>query len=177
DKETEWKKEFLHLLPDTNLLINVRLRKLIEEKHKSVNKAEAARVAKTFPKGAAIFKTVCQACHGVDGNGINSLAPPLQNSNWVLGNKNKLISIVLYGLTGPVTVGDKVYKAPEINGEMPGIESNEDFKDEDIAQVLSFIRNSWGNKAEKISADDITNIRKKYKNRQTPFTIKELEKP
>ncbi|MEO6137031.1 MAG: dehydrogenase, partial [Ginsengibacter sp.] len=42
DKETEWKKEFLHLLPDTNLLINVRLRKLIEEKHKSVNKAEAA---------------------------------------------------------------------------------------------------------------------------------------
>ena len=139
-----------------------------------VNK-EVIHISKEYPRGAGIFKSVCQTCHGADGNGVTALAPPLNGSNWVQGDKNKLISIVLYGLTGPVRIAGKLYKSPEINGDMPGIGANKDFTDEDIAEVLSFIRASWNNKAGKINAADIGPIRKKYNQRQKAFTMEELE--
>ncbi len=104
------------------------------------------------------------------------LAPPLNKSEWVTGDKDKLISIVLYGLTGPVKVNGKIYKAPEINGEMPGLGNNKEFSDEAIAQLLSFIRNSWSNKAAKIDSTDINKIRKKFQVRQKSFTVEELNK-
>jgi len=112
----------------------------------------------------------------MDGNGVTALAPPLNNSNWVKGDKNKLIPIVLYGLHGSVEVAGKVYQAPEINGEMPGIGQNKDYTDDDISQILNYVRNSWSNKSEKISAADIQNIRTQFKDRQKPFTMEELRK-
>jgi mono/diheme cytochrome c family protein len=139
------------------------------------NTAKFKELAKLYPKGSAIFQTVCQTCHGADGNGITALAPPLNGSNWVQGDKDKLIPIVLYGLTGPIRIAGKLYKSPEINGDMPGIGSNKDFSDEDIAEVLSFIRASWNNKAGKINAGDIGPIRKKYNQRQKAFTMEELD--
>ena len=174
--EAAFYKEAIAINPDTSLAINKRLRKVIEDMAKAKNGPNAKALLKQFPKGAALFQSVCQTCHGTDGNGVASLAPPLNNSNWVLGNKDQLIPIVLYGLTGPVKVASKVYKAPEVTGEMPGIGGNKDYADEDIAQVLSYIRNSWSNKAQKISTDDIGNARKKYKDRQKPFTMEELNK-
>ena len=135
----------------------------------------AKKLAKDFPRGAFIFGTLCQTCHGTDGNGVSSLAPPLNNSNWVKGDKNKLIPIVLFGLHGPVEVAGKIYKAPEINGEMPGIGQNRDFSDDDIAQVLNYVRNSWSNKAERINASDIQRTRNKFKDRQKPFVMEELK--
>ncbi|HTI93997.1 MAG TPA: c-type cytochrome [Puia sp.] len=141
-----------------------------------INTAKFKALAKLYPKGAAIFQTVCQTCHGADGNGVTALAPPLNGSNWVQGDKNKLISIVLYGLTGPVRIAGKLYKSPEVNGDMPGIGANKDFSDEDIAQVLSFIRASWNNKAGSINAADIGPIRKKYNGRQKAFTMEELQR-
>ncbi len=140
------------------------------------NNSNLKTLADEFPKGFALFHAVSQTCHGVDGYGVNGLAPPLNNSNWVQGDKNKLISIVLYGLSGPVKVAGKEYKAPEVSGEMPGIGTNKDFSDEDIAQVLSFIRGSWSNRAGKIKAGDVVNIRKALKDRQKSFTEEELNK-
>lgn len=55
------------------------------------------KLQKEFPKRYATFNTVCQTCHGANGNGIKFFAPPLNGYNWVLGDKNKLISVVLYG--------------------------------------------------------------------------------
>ena len=140
------------------------------------NTSKFRELAKLYPKGSAIFQTVCQTCHGADGNGVTALAPPLNGSNWVQGDKNKLIPIVLYGLTGPIRIAGKLYKSPEINGDMPGIGSNKDFSDEDIAEILSFIRASWNNKAGQINATDIGPIRKKYNGRQKAFTMEELER-
>jgi mono/diheme cytochrome c family protein len=140
-----------------------------------VNK-EVIHISKEYPRGEGIFKSVCQTCHGADGNGVTALAPPLNGSNWVQGDKNKLIPIVLYGLTGPIRIAGKLYKSPEINGDMPGIGSNKDFSDEDIAEVLSFIRASWNNKAGRINTADIGPIRKKYNQRQKAFTMEELER-
>lgn len=176
NKENTWYKELMGFNPDTNLVINKRLKKVMEDIVNTKNRSDAQGIAKEFPKGVKLFQSVCQTCHGLDGNGIKSLAPPLNNSNWVVGDKNKLISIVLYGLSGPVTVDGKVYQAPEINGEMPGIGSNKEISDDDVAQVLNFIRNSWGNKAPKITIKDVTYIRNKFKGRQKSFTIDELSK-
>ncbi len=174
DEETAWFKISTNLNPDTNLIINRRLKTVINDKTKTLNKNNAKKLEKDFPKGAKLFQSVCQTCHGTDGSGIQSLAPPLNNSNWVNGDKNTLISIVLYGLNGPVLVAGKVYKAPEINGEMPGIGNNSDIEDDDVAQVLNYIRNSWSNHGSKITVDDVKTIRNKFKGRQKSFTIKEL---
>jgi mono/diheme cytochrome c family protein/glucose/arabinose dehydrogenase len=175
NKEAAFYKAALKINPDTSVTINKRLKKVLEDIAAAKNSSNAKALQKQYPRGAAIFQSVCQTCHGKDGNGVTSLAPPLNNSEWVKGDKNKFISIVLYGLTGPVKVNGKVYKAPEINGDMPGIFENKEFSDSDIAQLLSLIRNSWNNKAEKITEEDIKTIRAKEKGRQNSFTAEELE--
>lgn len=176
NKEAAYYKEAISFNADTTLAINKRLKKVIDDIVSAKNNSNAKKLAKEFPKGVALFESICQTCHGKDGNGVPSLAPPLNGSDWVTGDKNKLIPIVLYGLTGPVKVAGKVYKSPEINGDMPGIGQNTEFTDEDIAQLLSFVRKSWSNKAGKISAADVTNTRNKYKDRQKTFTAEELNK-
>jgi mono/diheme cytochrome c family protein len=157
---------------DTTLILNIRLKKVIEDIDNA--KKNKSNLAIEFPRGAAIFKSNCQTCHGSDGNGITSLAPPLNNSNWVIGNKNHVSGIVLYGLTGPIKIGNKLYESPEINGEMPGIASNKDFSDADIADLLNYIRTSWNNKGEKVRTEEVTATRNKFKGRQRPFTMQEL---
>lgn len=174
DKEAAYYAEIRKKEPDTSLVINKRLSKVIADIAKAKNNSNVEKLAKLYPKGATIFRSLCQTCHGTDGNGVTALAPPLNGSNWVQGDKNRLIPIVLYGLTGPVTVAGKTYKAPEISGDMPGIGANKEFTDKDIAQVLSYVRNAWNNKAEKITAADVSAIREKYKDRQKTFTMEEL---
>jgi len=177
NKEAAYYKEALRYNTDTSLAINKRLKKVIDDIAKAKNNSNAKNIAEEFPKGVAIFSSICQTCHGTDGNGVPALAPPLNRSDWVTGDKNKLISIVLYGLTGPVKVAGKVYKAPEINGDMPGIGQSKEFTDSEIAELLNFIRHSWGNKGrDKIIPADVTNIRNKLKDRQKPFTTEELNK-
>jgi mono/diheme cytochrome c family protein len=176
NNEDAFYKKSIALNPDTSLVLNKRLRKVMDDIAKAKSGSNAKALAKAYPKGAALFQSVCQTCHGADGNGVSALAPPLNNSNWVQGDKNKLIPIVLYGLTGPIKVGGKLYTSPEINGDMPGIGANKEFTDDDIAQVLSFIRQSWNNKAGEISTADISNTRNKYKDRQKTFTMDELNR-
>jgi mono/diheme cytochrome c family protein len=176
NKENAFYKQALKINPDTSIAINKRLIKLIADIQAAKNTSNADKIKREYPRGAALFKSVCQTCHGADGNGVISLAPPLNKSEWVAGEKNRLISIVLYGLTGPVSVNGKLYKAPEINGDMPGIFENKEMSDDDIADLLNFIRNSWNNKASKISANDIITIRDKNTGRQNAYTADELKK-
>ncbi len=160
---------------DTNLIVRRRLEKVLVDitNHRKARLDEA--LVREYPRGNLLFKTICQTCHGADGDGIQSLAPPLNHSELVTGKKERLIAIVLYGLTGPVQVNGKVYKSPEINGDMPGIASNDEFSDGDIAQLLSFIRNAWSNKADKVTEGEVQAVRRKYKGRQKSFTMEELQ--
>ncbi|TDH23541.1 dehydrogenase [Segetibacter sp. 3557_3] len=173
--EETFAKQVSLQVTDRAMAINKSLNTIITniQNGKTIN-SEALK--KDFPKGLALYNAVCQTCHGAEGNGIKTLAPPLRNSDWVVGDKNRLIKIVLYGLTGPVTVNKKVYKAPEITGEMPGIGNNTDYSDEDIAQVLSLIRKSWSNNADKVKAEEVTDVRRKLSGRQKAFTTDELNK-
>jgi len=164
---------YTDLAADTSFAISKRLRKLIEDKEKkSINSVD---VSKDYPKGASLFRSICQTCHGADANGINGLAPPLNRSDWVTGDQNRLVKVILYGLSGPIKIGTKVYKSPEISGEMPGLAANSNFSDEDIAQVANYIRNSWSNKGGKISREVVSEIREKYKGRQNAFNEVELK--
>jgi len=161
-----------------SLFIMKGLKKIMNDVAHYQSNQDKIELANRFPRGARLFNNNCQACHKMDGNGAPSMAPPLNNSEWVVGDKKTLISIALHGLTGPVEVNGKLYKAPEISGDMPGLESNRDLVDEDIAQVLNFIRNSWNNsktKTEDITSQDVHEVRKKYSGRTAPFTAEELK--
>jgi len=174
-REESFKETIAKFEPDTNLKINKHLQSVITAYNNAQKNRDPKVLAKQYPKGSALFLSTCQTCHSADGNGIASLAPPLNKSQWVNGDKNTLLSIVLFGLTGPVNVNGHVYQAPEIAGDMPGIGHSEEISDEDIAQLLSFIRSSWQNNAGKVDVKDVVSVRQKFKSRQKAFTVEELE--
>lgn len=175
NKEASFLKLFSSRMPQKTF-IHERFTNVIADISSNLKNKDINLLKKQYPRGAGLYFSTCQACHGATGNGVQSLAPPLNHSEWVTGSKDKVIAILLFGLTGPVKVNNKVYKAPEINGDMPGIGSNKDILDEDIAQLLSFIRNAWGNTAPKITREEVIQIRKKFNGRKTPFTVEELNK-
>ncbi|RYE19402.1 MAG: dehydrogenase [Sphingobacteriales bacterium] len=173
-KEEAFEKAIAQVVPDTNMRIRKQLSSVIARFKSAQKNRDPELLAKRYPKGALLYQSSCQTCHAPDGNGIQSLAPPLNKSQWVTGDKNKLIPIVLYGLTGPINVNGHVYQAPEISGDMPGVGNSEEISDEEIAQVLSFIRSSWQNDAGKIEVKDVVSVRSKYKGRTSAFTEEEL---
>lgn len=118
-------------------------------------------------QGARVYKRVCQTCHQPQGEGVPSLYPPLANSDWINGDPNRPIQIVLHGLQGPITVKGESY-----NNSMPGWGSL--LSDADIAAVLTYVRNSFGNSAPDISVDQVASQRNLI-TRSTPWTITELE--
>jgi hypothetical protein len=85
----------------------------------------------------------------------------------VLGDAHRMIRIPLAGLTGPVKVKDQ-----EWNLSMPAMGAT--LSDDDLAAVLTYIRQSWGNKASEITPDEVKAIRAKVGNRTQPWTIAEL---
>jgi mono/diheme cytochrome c family protein len=176
-REEAFQKEMLAALPDTALAINKRIGRVVAAIEDAKLNSDPALMAKYFPRGVAIFGTVCKTCHGEDGNGVTALAPPLNKSEIVNGDKNVMISILLKGLTGAVKINGHMYKAPEISGEMPGFADNKDFSDDDLAQVMNFVRRSWQNKGSKVTAADVKALRTKLADRQKNFTIEELQQP
>ena len=174
DMEAGFLRKVQAFNPDTSLVINKKLRAVLSDIEDARNKDNASLLKKKFPEGFALYNSTCQTCHGADGNGIKTLAPPLNRSEWVNGDKDRLAAIVLFGLTGPVTVNGKLYDASEIGGDMPGIGNNEEISDEELAQLLSFIRASWSNEAGNVNAADVARVRERYKGREGAFTVDQL---
>lgn len=176
DSVEEFRSRLAALLPDSALAIRRQMEKAAARRREVKFTRDPAALRKKFPRGAERYAAACEPCHGRDGNGVKPLAPPLNRSEWVGGNENKLIAIVLFGLKGPVVVNGHLYRAPEIQGDMPGLAHNRDFSDEDIAQLLSFIRKSWQNNAKEIAAPAVGNIRQQWKGRREAFDVEELQK-
>jgi mono/diheme cytochrome c family protein len=122
--------------------------------------------------GEQTYQTICAACHQATGNGLPGAFPPLAGSEWANGDAETMIRIVIAGLQGPVTV-----KGQQFNSMMPpppGLD------DEKIAQVLTFVRSHFGNKASKVEKDQVAAIRAQIANRGKPWTadeLKALQKP
>jgi putative membrane-bound dehydrogenase-like protein len=130
---------------------------------------------KRFDAGKKLYHSGagCFGCHGSSGEGQGSMVPPLTNSEWVVGDEQRLAKIMLHGLAGEITVNNKKYVSPMV---MPGLGQNTTFTDEDLASIATYIRNDWGNKAKVISSNIFKNVREKTKNRSMLYSEKELLK-
>ncbi len=107
----------------------------------------------TIPPGKIIYENNCLSCHQADGNGVPGMNPPLSKVEWVTGNKEKLIRIILKGLNTPLEIDGESYHNP-----MP---SHQHLNDKEIADVLSYIRSNFGNKASAVSAEEVKKVRLK----------------
>jgi len=123
-------------------------------------------------QGKKLFNTVCATCHQATGMGVPSVYPPLVKSEWANGSEERVIRILLHGLTGPVKVA-----GADFNSTMPVIgPGGYNYTDEKIAAVLTYVRQEWGNTAAPISPAKVTEIRTKAAaGRSTPWTAAELE--
>lgn len=100
-----------------------------------------------FAAGQQIYAQNCLACHNPQGTGAPGLYPPLANTNWVTGDKIRLIRTLLLGLSEPIEVNGETY-----NQEMP---SYAHLSDQQIADVLTYIRNSFGNQADGVIEGEV----------------------
>lgn len=110
-----------------------------------------AEAFQSLKEGEAVYKKYCISCHQADGGGVPHMAPPLIKTKYVLGDKEDMIKILLNGLKG-VEINEQTYNNP-----MPPLGSV--LKDKEIADVLTYVRNSFGNKASKVLLSDVKKAR------------------
>ena len=138
---------------------------------KKTNNKKYNLKGRTLLKARKVYKKHCLTCHQRTGRGLKNTYPPLKGSEWLKKDKEILIKIILHGLEGEITVKGKKY-----NNKM--LQLGTKMKDKEIAQVLTYVRQAWGNKynTNKISAKDVAKVRKKYKKRKKRWLVEEIEK-
>ena len=125
-----------------------------------------------YNRGKTIYNGLCAACHGQDGMGIkipgstDLLAPALAANKRVEADPDKVVQILLHGLTGPID-------GKKYSGLMAAMGSNDD---EWIGSVTTYIRRAWGNVGESVPHHQVKRVRARYKDRKTPWTDAELKK-
>jgi nitrite reductase (NO-forming) len=107
--------------------------------------------AQQMQAGEVLFKGTCSTCHQDTGQGIPNVFPPLAKSDFLLADKNRAIGIVLNGLSGAVTVNGATY-----DSVMPPMSQ---LNDDEIANILTYALNSWGNSDGTVSADEVAKVR------------------
>jgi mono/diheme cytochrome c family protein len=111
-----------------------------------------AEVVTTDP-GQEIYTKYCMACHQASGSGVAGMYPTLQKTDWVHGDKSRLIGLLLNGQQGEIKVNDQVFR-----GVMP---PHQYLTDEQIAQVLTYVRTNFGNSASEVLPQEVTELRQK----------------
>ncbi len=117
-------------------------------------------------RGEAVYNLTCIACHGPDGKGVPGAFPPLDASEWVTGDISVPVRVVLHGLAGPIKVTGEDYL-----NVMPG---HPDLDDQKVADVLTYVRQSWSNDNAPVSPAEVKAIRARFSNRTDPWTAGEL---
>ena len=120
-------------------------------------------------RGRDLYEQICVGCHNNDGAGKPGQAPPLAGSEWVDEPPNRMIAIPMVGLTGPIKV-----KGQDYNLSMPAFGNS--LNDEDIANAISYIRVSWGNKASIVSPAQVKAVRDSLATHFQPLTADEVRK-
>lgn len=118
---------------------------------KTVKKAAHRSLGAAMAGGKKVYTAICLACHMADGGGVPNMNPPLIQTTYVLGDKKALIKIVLNGFKEDV----------EINGQKfsNNMTPHNDLKDQEIADVLTYVRHSFGNKASSITTAEVKKVR------------------
>lgn len=129
--------------------------------------APAATVAANA-EGEAIYSR-CLACHMANGEGMPGAFPPLNGSELVNANPDVMIGILIHGLTGPVVVRGQPY-----NGVMLPYGTTVPMTDAELAAVVTYVRQSWGNSASAVTVEDVARVRAATADRTGPYTAEEL---
>ncbi len=135
-----------------------------------IKKMPKGEHGESVKRGVQVYNTLCITCHLADGKGAENLAPPLADSDWVQGSQERLIRIALHGVQGPIKVNGNRYRHPEV---MPGIGAA--LKDQQVADVLSYVRTAWGGKSQ-VKVEDVSRVRSEHKGRVLPWDVKDLLK-
>lgn len=114
-------------------------------------------LAASIARGQVVYQSTCLPCHQVDGLGVPNMNPPLSKTKWVLGDKAKLALIVLKGLPG----GQIDIDGDTFHNPMPAQASA--LSDQQIADVLTYVRNNFGNKASSVTAGEVKAARGRIK--------------
>jgi len=112
---------------------------------------KARHAAPSMGRGKVVYTNICLACHMADGKGVPMMNPPLINTPYVLGDKTKLITIVLNGFKEDVEINGQTYS----NVMTP----HKDLTDKQISDVLTYVRKSFGNKASSVRASEVKKVR------------------
>ena len=108
-------------------------------------------MAESLTRGALVYKQYCIACHMADGGGAPPMNPPLSQTSFVLGDKKVLIPIVLNGMSLQEIDGEKYHNV------MPALDY---LTDEEIGDVLTYVRNSFGNKESRVTPNEVNSLRR-----------------
>ncbi|GAA4276304.1 cytochrome c [Aquimarina mytili] len=110
------------------------------------------KLKESIARGREIYVDFCMQCHLPDGKGTPKVFPPLAGSNWLTQKRKESIHSIKYGLNGPIEVNGQPY-----NSAMTPL----GLEDEEIADVMNYIMNSWGNTQKKIvTPEEVSNIKK-----------------
>ena len=110
--------------------------------------------AQNMSNGKKIYETRCLVCHQADGGGVPNMNAPLDGASNVVGNDiARMVKIIRGGYNERIALDGYYYSN--------AMTANPDLKDQDIADVLSYIRNSWSNKASKVTLAQVQKVKKK----------------
>jgi len=126
---------------------------------------EALRLERKISSGEKVFAVRCASCHQANGLGIAGQYPPLDGSNWVTSDPGIITNIILKGLKGEIVVKGETYgTSAAVNMAAVAI------SDREIANVVTYVRQAWGNNAEEIFEDEVASIRADSTEQQDQWT-------
>ncbi|MFI1745605.1 c-type cytochrome [Thalassobellus sediminis] len=106
----------------------------------------------SIDRGSEIYTDFCISCHLPNGTGVRKIYPPLAKSDYLLKNREASIKAIKFGLNGKITVNNETY-----NNTMTAL----GLSDDEVADVMNYIYNSWGNKNEKlVTEEEVSKIKK-----------------
>jgi nitrite reductase (NO-forming) len=142
---------------DAGVAASRREAELVAEKERAIAaNPQIASITKEIQleRGKRVFLTSCFACHMANGEGLPAVFPPLAKSDYLKADKDRAIKTVLKGLSGPITVNGKPF-----NNVMPP----QEFTDDQVADVLTYVMNSWGNDFGTVSTAEVKRVRAENK--------------
>jgi nitrite reductase (NO-forming) len=113
-------------------------------------KDQSTALKESMARGKGIYDGTCTVCHMAEGQGLPGVFPPLAKSDYLMKDLDRSIKAMVDGLTGEIEVNGTKY-----NGVMPA----SGLDDKDIADVLNYIRNSWGNKGDMVKESAVAKVR------------------
>ena len=157
-------------------LLQAKLRVKPDASYGPTDKKLSKEDLASYNLGKEVFnrEAHCVTCHQADGKGVENVYPALANSEWIQGDPQRMIKIVLKGLYGPLNFQGKDYGPAKGTPPMMGFAGL--LKDEEVAAVISYVHQSFGNNLPMVKADEIKKVREATKDRSLFYMVEEILK-